>query len=107
MLFGKSGYSQIEGVQTYDGEGVCNDLYPAFPTARHVAGAPLANNVVKCALKPISPDDYAVTFTADERARLERVFPGGVCDWSQLGRYSGDFGGTWLSFGPSPVNRVQ
>ena len=79
----------------------------AFPTARHVAGAPLANNVVKCVLKPITPDDYAVTFTTAERARLERIFPDGVCDWSQPGMYSGDLRGTWLSFGPSPVNRVR
>ena len=103
----EGGHVKIDGVQTYDGEGLCNDLYPAFPTARHVAGAPLANNVVKCALKPISPDDYAVPFSADERARLERSFPDGVCDWSQDGMYSGDLRGTWLSFGPSPVNLVQ
>ena len=101
------GHVKIGGVQTYDGEGLCNDLYPAFPTARHVAGAPLANNVVKCALKPITPDDYAVPFSADERARLERSFPDGVCDWSQDGMYSGDLRGTWLSFGPSPANLVQ
>ena len=101
------GHVKVDGVQTYDGEGLCNDLYPAFPTTRHVAGAPLANNVVKCALKPISPDDYAVTFTTDERARLERTFPEGVCDWSRDGMYSGELRGTWLSFGPSPVNRVQ
>jgi hypothetical protein len=101
------GHLKVDGMQTYDGEGVCNDLYPAFPTARHVAGAPLANNVVKCALKPISSDDYAATFTTDERARLERIFPDGVCDWSQHGMYSSALRGTWLSFGPSPMNRVQ
>ena len=101
------GHVKLDGVQAYDGEGPCRDLYPAFPTTRHVAGAPLANNVVKCALKPISPDDYAATFTADERARLERSFPDGVCDWSQDGIYSGDLRGTWLSFGPSPVNLVR
>ena len=101
------GHVKVAGEQTYDGEGLCNDLYPAFPTTRHVAGAPLANNVVKCALKPISPDDYAVTLTADERVRLERSFPDGVCDWARDGMYSGDLRGTWLSFGPSPVNLVQ
>ena len=98
---------RIDAPQTYDGEGLCNDLYPAFPTPRHVAGAPMANNIVKCALKPITPDDYAVTFTPDERARLERIFPDGVCDWSQPGTYAGDLRDTWLSFGPSPVNRVE
>ena len=101
------GHVKVDERQTYDGEGTCNDLYPAFPTARHVAGAPLANNIVKCGLKPISPDDYAVTLGADERARLERIFPDGVCDWSQPGQYAGDLRGTWLSFGPSPVNRVR
>ena len=100
------GHVKVDEPQTYDGEGMCNDLYPAFPTARHVAGAPLANNVVKCVLKPINLDDYAVSFTTDDRERLERVFPNGVCDWSQPGMYSSDFGGTWLSFGPSPKNRV-
>ena len=40
-------------------------------------------------------------------ARLERSFPDGVCDWLQDGMYSGDLRGTWLSFGPSPVNLVQ
>ena len=101
------GHIRVDAPQTYDGEGLCNDLYPAFSTARHVAGAPLVNNVVKCALKPITPDDYAVTYTDDERARLERIFPEGVCDWSQPGMYSGDLRGTWLSFGPSPVDRVR
>ena len=102
-----SGHVKVDEPQTYDGEGMCNDLYPSFPTPRHVAGATLANNVVKCTLKPISSDDYAVTFTADERARLEGSFPDGVCDWSQDSMYFGDLRGTWLSFGPSPVNLVQ
>ena len=101
------GHVKVDEPQTYDGEGMCNDLYPSFPTARHIAGSTLANNVVKCALKPVSPDDYAVTFTADERGRLEHLFPDGVCDWSQPGLYDGEFGGTWQSFGPSPVNRVR
>ena len=65
--------------QTFDGSGLCNELYPAFQTARHVAGAPLANNIVTCALEPMVREDYAVTFTDDEWLRLQRSFPGGVC----------------------------
>ncbi len=98
---------KIDEPQTFDGPGVCNELYPAFPTARHVAGAPLANNIVKCQLKPISLDDYAVTFTDEERARLDQIFPDGVCDWSKPGIYQGNYRGTWLSFGPSEVNLVR
>jgi hypothetical protein len=101
------GHVRVDQAQAYDGEGLCNDLYPAFPTPRLVAGAPLTNNIVKCALKPISPDDYALTLTGDQRARLERIFPDGVCDWSRAGEYASDLRGTWLSFGPSPVNRVR
>jgi hypothetical protein len=58
---------------------------------------------MKCSLKPIDYDDYRVEFTADEKQRLEAIFPQGVCDWTQPGQAqtSND---TWLSFGPSPVN---
>jgi hypothetical protein len=39
-----------------------------------------------------------VTFTADEMARLKKVFPGGVCDWSKPGVEQQPLAGTWLSF---------
>ena len=35
--------------------------------------------------KPIQAADYKVQFTADELARLKKVFPDGVCDWSRTG----------------------
>lgn len=98
---------KVNEPQTFDGPGLCTELYPAFPTPRHVAGAPVANNIVKCQLKPVSLDDYTVTFTAEERARLERIFPTGVCDWTKPGAGQAAYRGTWLSFGPSPVNRVE
>jgi hypothetical protein len=49
------------------------------------AGGPLANNILKCQLKPVSASDYAVQFTAAELADLQSIFPGGVCDWSKPG----------------------
>jgi hypothetical protein len=53
---------------------------------RQVAGGPLEENILKCQLKPLNPSDYApVTFTAAQLARLNAVFPGGVCDWSKPG----------------------
>ena len=66
--------TNVEERQTFDGPGACNELYQAFPTPRLVAGAPLQNDVVTCALKRISRDDYAVTFADDERSRLQRIF---------------------------------
>jgi hypothetical protein len=89
------------------GTSVCNDIYPAFPFPRMVAGGPLANDIVKCQLKEINYSDYEVEFTDDEKARLDSIFPAGVCDWSIPGVEQRNLKGTWLSFGPSPVNLYE
>jgi hypothetical protein len=53
---------------------------------RQVAGGPLAENILRCQLKPLNPADYVpVVFSSGQWARLEAVFPGGVCDWSRPG----------------------
>jgi hypothetical protein len=53
---------------------------------RQVAGGPLAENILKCQLKPINTADYLpVTFTAEQLNRLFATFPDGVCDWSKPG----------------------
>ncbi|MBE0620583.1 MAG: hypothetical protein IH605_08335 [Burkholderiales bacterium] len=53
---------------------------------RQVAGGSLAENVLKCQLKPLDTADYVpVTFTAAQLARLQATFPDGVCDWSKPG----------------------
>jgi hypothetical protein len=77
---------------------VCNDLYPAFPFPRLVAGGPLANNIIKCQLKPVDFSDYEVMFTPAEQMRLLRIFPNGVCDWTQPGVEQQGLVGTWLTF---------
>jgi hypothetical protein len=82
--------------QTYDGPGLCNTLYPSFPVPRLVAGAPLTDDIVTCQLEPIDLADYAVTFTPAERARLQRIFPTGVCDWSRPGVEQQPLLDTWL-----------
>jgi hypothetical protein len=53
---------------------------------RQVAGGPLAENILKCQLRPISPADYApAVLSATQLARLAAAFPDGVCDWSLPG----------------------
>jgi hypothetical protein len=53
---------------------------------RQVAGGALAENILKCQLKPLNPLDYgAVVFTGAQWARLNAAFPDGVCDWSKPG----------------------
>lgn len=78
---------KIEEPQTFDGPGECNELYPSFPTPREVGGAPLANDIVKCQLKPIDMSDYQITFTSEQEAQLREIFPEGVCDWTQPSLY--------------------
>lgn len=97
---------RINVPQSYAGNSRCNTLYPAYPTPRQVAGAPLANNVVSCHLRPVSPADYSVPFTNEQSAQLRSVFSNGVCDWSLGDATGARYQGTWLSFGPSPVNRL-
>ena len=53
---------------------------------RQVAGGPLAENILKCQLKPLNAVDYApVTFTSAQWTRLQAAFADGVCDWSERG----------------------
>ena len=93
--------------QTYDGPGLCNNLYRAYSSPRMIAGTPLANDIIKCQLRPVDMADYKVPFTAEQQARLKRIFADGVCDWSKPGVGQVGLKGTWLSFGPSPVNLVK
>jgi Tannase-like family of unknown function (DUF6351) len=56
-----------------------------FASPRQVAGGPLAEDVLKCQLKPLKRSDYATPFSDEQWARLSKVFAGGVCDWSKPG----------------------
>jgi hypothetical protein len=53
---------------------------------RQVAGGPIAENILKCQLRPINRADYAPAVLTDAQfARLGVVFPRGVCDFSKAG----------------------
>jgi hypothetical protein len=64
---------------------VCDTTVTSFGTPRQGAGGPLAEDVMKCQLKPLRRDDYPVTFTDAQWAKLESAFPDGVCDFSKPG----------------------
>jgi Tannase-like family of unknown function (DUF6351) len=96
---------KIVETQTLSGPGRCNALFPAGVPPEFVAGAPIALDIIKCQLKPIDPADYKVPFTADQRTRLQAIFPNGVCDWSKRG-VNQVKAVPWASYGPSPVNQV-
>jgi uncharacterized tannase-like protein DUF6351 len=61
----------------------CAAAFPHFGDARLAAGESLTDNAMDCKRKPLQASDYPVAFTTDEWVRLRRVFPTGVCDWSQ------------------------
>ncbi len=53
---------------------------------RQVAGGPLSENILKCRLKPLNSADYApIVLSSSQLARLQAVFPDGVCDWDERG----------------------
>ena len=56
----------------------------------------LSNDIVKCRLRRIDSDDYAMTFTPDERETLRQIFPEGVCDYTRPGVGQRDLLDTWL-----------
>lgn len=78
--------------------GQCAVLYPAPAAPRHEAGASVAADVIKCALKPVAMADYGVAFTPAQQQRLATVYPDGVCDWAVPGIEQQALRGTWLSF---------
>lgn len=72
----------INSLQVTD-ETLCHTVFPYFATPRIAAGGPLADNSLKCRLKPLDPADYPVTFTSAQWAELQQAFPTGVCDYSR------------------------
>lgn len=78
--------------------GQCATIYPAPPSPRVTSGADIAADVVKCQLKPVAANAYAVSFSAAQATRLQTVFPQGVCDWSKPGVEQQGLRGTWLKF---------
>jgi hypothetical protein len=73
---------RLSGVGIYDQPGPCRDAFPVHGDPRTAAGAPRADDILKCELKTVDPADYKVPLAPADLARLRQVFPGGVCNWS-------------------------
>ena len=97
------------GADAWDGilddkpAGPCTSAFPIHSSVRMVAGDSIRGDVFKCALKPVSTavrdGIYAqITFNAEEIARLEQIFPNGICDYSQadVGKPSAKWVKRWL-----------
>jgi hypothetical protein len=68
------------GEQKVTDKAICRAAFPYFGDPRVAAGGPLADDVMKCQLKPLDRTDYNAIFTDDQWARLRNAFPAGVCD---------------------------
>jgi hypothetical protein len=97
--------NRIDEVATVDGPGQCNALFPNHRNPRLVAGATVADDVLKCQLKPIDLRDYKVTFSQDERARLRAIFSSGVCDYGKPGIGQVPLSGTYQRLPLSSATR--
>ena len=91
--------NKIAERMTFESKGKCNTLYPVHSEPRLVAGAPLANDVVKCQLKPINFKEYKVSFSDAQQSRMKKIFPNGVCDYSKPGVGQVKFKGTYQRYG--------
>ena len=77
--------------------GQCGAMYPIHANPRMVAGAPLADDVLKCQLRPLQSTDYP-GMSAAQFARLVAVFPAGVCDYSKPGAGLVPLQDVWLKY---------
>ncbi|MCZ2859830.1 DUF6351 family protein [Blastococcus sp. VKM Ac-2987] len=85
----------------YEGSGVCGELYPAHADPRIAAGAPVADDIIKCALKPVEAADYVESLTEGQLDRLREVFPQGVCNYEVPGIGEQPLEDTWLDYSRS------
>jgi Tannase-like family of unknown function (DUF6351) len=89
----------VSGNDIYTKPGPCRDLYPVFGDSRTAAGAPLANDILKCRRQPVDVTRYRVKLTSDQEARLKKIFPTGVCNWEVKGVGQAPLAATWIDYG--------
>jgi hypothetical protein len=89
--------ARIDEPASFDGPGKCNALFPSHQDPRLAAGAPLADDILKCQLKSVNAGDYKVAFTPSELQDLRSIFPAGVCDYSKPGVSQSPPAGTFLT----------
>jgi hypothetical protein len=74
----------VEGQRITD-QSTCRAAFPYYGDPRIAAGGRLADDVVKCHLRPLAREEYPAALTDAQFARLGKAFPGGVCDHDRPG----------------------
>jgi hypothetical protein len=85
-------------LQRLTDRAACAQLFPYSADPRLVAGAPLTDDVFKCALKAVDPADYTPRLTAAQLDMVRSVFPNGVCDFTKPPVGKVPLADTWLSY---------
>ncbi len=93
--------ARYEGDELYREQNGCTEVFPIHGDPRTAAGAPRANDIIKCTLRPTDVVGYGVPFDDAQAARLATIFPNGTCDWRTAGQGQVALGGTWLHY-PDP-----
>jgi hypothetical protein len=97
--FDAAGVPIASGEDVWDGilddgpGGTCTSLFPTYSTSRMLSGGPMTADIFACHLQPVEKaierGVYAPWIpSAEDVARLEAIFPTGVCDYRKgdLGR---------------------
>jgi len=61
----------------------CDATVVSFRSPRISAGAPVADDTLKCQLVRLDRSSYGVTFTDAQWVRMVATFPSGVCDYTK------------------------
>ena len=77
-----------DGVLDQSAPGVCTQQFEVYSSSRRQAGGPFRGGVFKCQLQSVGEAIGAGVYgswtpSTTERARLEQIFPTGVCDFSR------------------------
>lgn len=83
-----SGRNVWNGVLDDRAAGACTQRFPIYSSSRRQAGGPYEGGVWKCQLQSVRQAIRSGVYgdwepSASERARLEQVFPGGVCNYDR------------------------
>ena len=85
----------------YETDNPCTKAFVIHGDPRTAAGAPRSNEIIKCQLTKVDDTTYGTPLTPDQQARLARIFPDGVCDWTRPSVGQVPLQGTWLRYGSS------
>jgi hypothetical protein len=90
----------LRGDHVFD-EGPCHDTFVPHGDPRVAAGAPLRNDILKCTRRPVDDtvvEALRVALSAEQRARLGRIFADGVCDWTKPAQGAVSWAGPWQRY---------